>query len=132
MKNGPVVGAIVLNQNWRLRSERFAGETRFRPVRLDSIERIGSGRIFINMKVVAAGDAHAGKHVAWRLQLQGQEIRAHRFGARRPQQLPHWSGVEHFRKCPIRRPDSFCRLPRYRSLALGLTEPIRRPAVVGV
>ncbi len=32
MKNGPVVGGILLNQNWRLRSERIAGETRFRPV----------------------------------------------------------------------------------------------------
>ncbi len=32
MKNGPVLGGIVLNQNWRLRSERIAGETRFRPV----------------------------------------------------------------------------------------------------
>jgi hypothetical protein len=32
MKNGPAVAAIVLNQNWRLRSETLGGETRFRPV----------------------------------------------------------------------------------------------------
>lgn len=30
MKSGPALGAIVLNQNWRLRSEPLAGETRFR------------------------------------------------------------------------------------------------------
>lgn len=30
MKSGPAVGAVVLNQNWRLRSEPLAGETRFR------------------------------------------------------------------------------------------------------
>lgn len=32
MRDGPVVDAIVLNQKWRLRSERVAGETRFRPI----------------------------------------------------------------------------------------------------
>ncbi len=32
MKNGPALGAIVLNQNWRLRSENLGGETRFRPL----------------------------------------------------------------------------------------------------
>ncbi|MES2521624.1 MAG: hypothetical protein V4617_02915 [Gemmatimonadota bacterium] len=32
MKNGPVLGAIVLNQNWRLKSETLGGETRFRPL----------------------------------------------------------------------------------------------------
>lgn len=31
MKNGPAVGVIVLNQNWRLRAERLTGETTFRP-----------------------------------------------------------------------------------------------------
>jgi hypothetical protein len=30
--NGPVLGLVVLNQNWRLRSETTGGETRFRPV----------------------------------------------------------------------------------------------------
>ena len=30
MKSGPALGAIVLNQNWRLRSEPLAGQTRFR------------------------------------------------------------------------------------------------------
>ena len=32
MKNGPVLGAIVMNQNWRLRAEKLTGETRFRPL----------------------------------------------------------------------------------------------------
>jgi hypothetical protein len=32
MRNGPALGAIVLNQNWRMRSEPLAGETKFRPV----------------------------------------------------------------------------------------------------
>lgn len=32
MKNGPTLGAIVLHQNWRLRSDVLAGETKFRPV----------------------------------------------------------------------------------------------------
>lgn len=32
MKNGPVLGAIVLNQNWRLKSAPLGGETRFRPL----------------------------------------------------------------------------------------------------
>ncbi len=32
MKSGPALGAIVLNQNWRLRSESLGGETKFRPV----------------------------------------------------------------------------------------------------
>ena len=30
MKSGPALGAIVLNQNWRLSSEPLAGETQFR------------------------------------------------------------------------------------------------------
>ena len=30
MKSGPALGAVMLNQNWRLRSEPLAGETRFR------------------------------------------------------------------------------------------------------
>ena len=30
--NGPVLGVIALNQNWRLRSESSGGETRFRPL----------------------------------------------------------------------------------------------------
>ena len=30
MKSGPALGAIMLNQNWRRRSEPLAGETRFR------------------------------------------------------------------------------------------------------
>lgn len=29
MKSGPALGAIVLNQNWRLRSEPLSGESRF-------------------------------------------------------------------------------------------------------
>ncbi|MEQ1731228.1 MAG: hypothetical protein ABL982_22900 [Vicinamibacterales bacterium] len=33
MKNGPAVGAVVLNQNWKLRSERLGGETTCRPLR---------------------------------------------------------------------------------------------------
>lgn len=32
MKSGPAVGAVLLNQNWRLRSDRLGGETRFRPL----------------------------------------------------------------------------------------------------
>lgn len=32
MTNGPALAAVVLNQNWRLRSEPLGGETRFRPV----------------------------------------------------------------------------------------------------
>jgi hypothetical protein len=31
-RNGPVLAAIVMNQNWRLRSAPLAGETRFRPL----------------------------------------------------------------------------------------------------
>ena len=34
MKNGLAMGAMVLNQNWRLRSEMLGGETTFRPVSL--------------------------------------------------------------------------------------------------
>ena len=30
MKSGPALGAVMLNQNWRLRSEPLGGETRFR------------------------------------------------------------------------------------------------------
>ncbi|MSV29374.1 MAG: hypothetical protein EXQ52_11640 [Bryobacterales bacterium] len=30
MKSGPAVGGILLNQSWRLRSDAFAGETKFR------------------------------------------------------------------------------------------------------
>lgn len=32
MRNGPALGAIVLNQNWRLRSTPLGGETKFRPL----------------------------------------------------------------------------------------------------
>lgn len=32
MRNGPAVGAIVLNQRWKLRSAALGGETRFRPL----------------------------------------------------------------------------------------------------
>lgn len=32
MKNGPALGGIVMNQNWRLRSQSLGGETRFRPL----------------------------------------------------------------------------------------------------
>lgn len=32
MKNGPALGAVVLNQHWRLRSGRLSGETGFRPL----------------------------------------------------------------------------------------------------
>jgi hypothetical protein len=32
MKDGFAVGGILLNQNWRLRAERLAGETTFRPL----------------------------------------------------------------------------------------------------
>jgi len=32
MKSGPAIGAVMLNQNWRLRSDRLGGETRFRPL----------------------------------------------------------------------------------------------------
>lgn len=32
MRNGPAIGAIVLNQNWRLRSKPLGGETRFSPL----------------------------------------------------------------------------------------------------
>lgn len=32
MRSGPALAAVVLNQNWRLRSESLGGETRFRPL----------------------------------------------------------------------------------------------------
>jgi hypothetical protein len=32
MKSGPALGAVMLNQNWRLRAERISGETTFRPL----------------------------------------------------------------------------------------------------
>ena len=32
MKSGPAVGAVLLNQSWRLRSDKLGGETRFRPL----------------------------------------------------------------------------------------------------
>jgi hypothetical protein len=32
MKNGPAVGAIFMNQSWRLRAEKLSGETKFRPL----------------------------------------------------------------------------------------------------
>ena len=32
MNSGPALGAVVLNQSWRLRSEPLGGETRFRPI----------------------------------------------------------------------------------------------------
>ncbi len=32
MRSGPALAAVVLNQNWRLRSESLNGETRFRPL----------------------------------------------------------------------------------------------------
>lgn len=32
MKDGPVLDAIVINQNWRLRSGRFPGQTNFRQI----------------------------------------------------------------------------------------------------
>ncbi|MES1254743.1 MAG: hypothetical protein ABUS56_03995 [Acidobacteriota bacterium] len=32
MKSGPALGAVLLNQNWRLRSDRLNGETTFRPL----------------------------------------------------------------------------------------------------
>jgi hypothetical protein len=31
-KNGPAVGAVVLNQNWKLRSETLGGEARFKQI----------------------------------------------------------------------------------------------------
>jgi hypothetical protein len=31
-RNGPVLGGVILNQNWHLRSEPYAGESRFRPL----------------------------------------------------------------------------------------------------
>jgi hypothetical protein len=32
MKSGPALGVVVLNQNWKLRSDRLSGETKFRPI----------------------------------------------------------------------------------------------------
>jgi len=32
MTSGPALGAVVLNQNWRLRADRLSGESRFRPL----------------------------------------------------------------------------------------------------
>lgn len=32
MKNGPALGAIFMNQNWRLRAEKLSGEIKFRPL----------------------------------------------------------------------------------------------------
>ncbi len=47
MKSGPAVGAVLLNQNYRLRSERLGGETRFRP---------------LSVGVTAGYYAHVGRH----------------------------------------------------------------------
>ncbi|MEO5925784.1 MAG: hypothetical protein ABIR70_18340 [Bryobacteraceae bacterium] len=32
MKSGPALGAVLLNQSWRLRAEKLSGETTFRPL----------------------------------------------------------------------------------------------------
>lgn len=32
MKSGPALGVVFMNQNWRLRAEKLAGETKFRPM----------------------------------------------------------------------------------------------------
>jgi hypothetical protein len=34
MRNGPALGVVVLNEHWRLRSDRLTGETTFRPLRV--------------------------------------------------------------------------------------------------
>lgn len=47
MKSGPAVGAVLLNQNYRLRSDRLGGETRFRP---------------LSVGVTAGYYAHIGRH----------------------------------------------------------------------
>jgi hypothetical protein len=47
MKSGPAVGAVVLNQHWRLRAERLSGETKFRP---------------LSVGLTAGYYAHVGKH----------------------------------------------------------------------
>lgn len=48
MKSGPAVGGVVLNQNWRLRSETLGGETKFRP---------------LSVGVTAGYYIHVGKHL---------------------------------------------------------------------
>ncbi len=47
MRNGPAVGAIVLNQRWKLRSDVLGGETTFRP---------------LSVGVTAGYYVHVGKH----------------------------------------------------------------------
>lgn len=47
MKSGPAVGLVALNQNWRLRSDRLAGETTFRT---------------LSIGVTAGYYIHAGRH----------------------------------------------------------------------
>jgi hypothetical protein len=47
MKNGLALGAVVLNQNWRLRAEKITGESRFR---------------VLNAGVTAGYYQHFGKH----------------------------------------------------------------------
>ncbi len=47
MKNGLAVGAVLLNQHWRLRSDKLAGETTFRP---------------LSVGLTAGYYAHIGKH----------------------------------------------------------------------
>jgi hypothetical protein len=47
MKSGLALGAVVLNQHWRLRSDRLGGETSFRP---------------LSVGLTAGYYAHIGKH----------------------------------------------------------------------
>jgi hypothetical protein len=79
MKSGPAVGAVVLNQHWRLRAERLSGETKFRP---------------LSVGLTAGYYAHVGKHfyvyptaaftynkvVSGQATLQGVSYKVARFG----------------------------------------------------
>src|SRR6185503_7848188 len=47
MKSGLAIGAVVLNQHWRLRSETSGGETKFRP---------------LSVGITAGYYLHVGKH----------------------------------------------------------------------
>ncbi len=47
MKSGPALGAVILNQHWRLRSAQVPGETTFRP---------------LSVGITAGYYVHVGKH----------------------------------------------------------------------
>lgn len=79
MKSGPAVGAVVLNQHWRLRAARLGGETDFRPVSvgLTAGYYVHVGRHFY----VYPTAAYTYNHVyAGSTTVAGQSYRVDRFG----------------------------------------------------